>query len=52
MTIRINNRGTALERSVINYCGDLNRFFVITAIALGSAVIYKDTSYSVGVNDF
>ena len=59
MITRINmnhNRNTALERSIINYGGSgvwgVNRFYVRTTLALGSAVVHKHISYSVRVKDF
>ena len=49
MTIRINHhRNTALE-----LLGEgLNRFYVRTTLALGSAMVHKHASYSVRVKDF
>ena len=53
LAIRI---GTALER-LMGGGGEeegrgLNRFYVITTIALGSAVVHKHVSYSDHVKDF
>ena len=46
------NRSTALERSVINYCGFLNGFYVRTTLALCSAVVHTHVSSSVRLKDF
>ena len=59
MRSRINHNGSiALERSVIMYLGEgggnLNRFYVYTDLAIGSAVVhkhFKHKRYSVRVKD-
>ena len=37
------NKSTALERSVINYWGGWNQFYVYATLDLGSAGVYKHT---------
>ena len=44
LTIRIyHNRSIVLERSVINYWGLINRFYIAITLALASATIHKHT---------
>ena len=44
LTIRIyHNRSIVLERSVINYWGLINRFYIATTFALASNMIHKHT---------